>query len=191
MYKLCKTEQSTQRQRQLEDGLLDAMLTQRYEDISISDLCEHMGVPRKTFYRYFSSKDGALHALLDHRLMEFDTRAKPVRTGMLTGAFTDLYWFFEFWHSQNSLLDALARSGLSDLLVQRAIVHSQEEQFPSFRTTQYPRDYKSHATAFAVCGLMNMAIRWHHDGYQQSPDEMAEMAYAILSRPMVQNPQQL
>ena len=70
MYKLCKTEQSAQRQRQLEEGLLTAMRTKRYEESSISDLCDQMGIPRKSFYRYFSGKDGALHALIDHTLME-------------------------------------------------------------------------------------------------------------------------
>ena len=63
MYKLCKTEQSAQRQRQLEEGLLTAMRTKRYEEISISDLCDQMGIPRKSFYRYFFGTDGALHAL--------------------------------------------------------------------------------------------------------------------------------
>ena len=71
MYKLCKTEQSAARQRQLEQGLLQVMSTSRYEDINVSGLCQKMGIPRKSFYRYFSSKDGALHALIDHTLMEY------------------------------------------------------------------------------------------------------------------------
>ena len=80
MYKLCKTEQSAQRQRQLEEGLLAAMKTKRYEEITISDLCEQMDIPRKSFYRYFSSKDGALHALIDHTLLDFEQH-----TGILSG----------------------------------------------------------------------------------------------------------
>ena len=80
MYKLCKTEQSAQRQRQLEEGLLAAMKTKRYEEITISDLCEQMDIPRKSFYRYFSSKDGALHALIDHTLLDFEQH-----TGILPG----------------------------------------------------------------------------------------------------------
>ena len=39
MYKLCKTEQSAARQRQLEQGLLAAMQMIRYEDINVSVLC--------------------------------------------------------------------------------------------------------------------------------------------------------
>ena len=53
MYKLCKTEQSAARQRQLEEGLLTVMLTRRYDEISVSDLCDDLAIPRKSFYRYF------------------------------------------------------------------------------------------------------------------------------------------
>ena len=42
MYKLCKTEQSAARQRELEEGLLKAMQNTRYEDISVSDLCDQL-----------------------------------------------------------------------------------------------------------------------------------------------------
>ena len=71
MYKMCKTEQSARRQRELELGLLEAMKTQRYEDISISELCGTLGIPRKTFYRYFDSKDGALYGMIDHTLLDY------------------------------------------------------------------------------------------------------------------------
>ena len=58
MYKFCKTEQSFQRQRELEQGLLAMMEHHRFEEISVSDLCDRLNIPRKSFYRYFSSKDG-------------------------------------------------------------------------------------------------------------------------------------
>ena len=72
MYKQCRTEQSASRQRHLEQGLLQMMLKRQFEEISVSDLCEEIGVPRKAFYRYFSGKDGALHALIDHTLLEYE-----------------------------------------------------------------------------------------------------------------------
>ena len=71
MYKYCKTEQSVQRQREMEKGLLDMMKYKQFEEISVSDLCDRLNIPRKSFYRYFSSKEGALHALLAHTLLEF------------------------------------------------------------------------------------------------------------------------
>lgn len=186
MYKLCKTEQSAQRQRQLEDGLLAAMLNQQYEDISISDLCDQMGVPRKSFYRYFASKDGALHALLDHRLMEYETRNAAAK-GARGEQTLDLSCFFAFWLSQRTLLDALARSGLSGILVDRAIEASKENHVFGFRTQRNAGECQNLAASFVVCGLMNMVVRWHHDGYTQSPQEMAAMTRKILSQPLLPN----
>lgn len=71
MYKRCVTEQSACRQRELEQGVLRIMTEQRYEDIAVIDLCNGLNIPRKAFYRYFSSKEGALFALIDHTLMDF------------------------------------------------------------------------------------------------------------------------
>ena len=187
MYKLCKTEQSAQRQRSLEEGLLTAMKTKRYEEITISDLCSQMEIPRKSFYRYFSSKDGALYALIDHTLLDFEQQ-----TGILTGntlgnVSRDLQHFFAFWQARKQLLDALERSGLSGVLVQRAISQAQNEFVPT-RSPANPeaRSMQYHTITFAICGLMSMVTRWHRSGYTQTPAEMAKIASTLLPKPLIQ-----
>ena len=186
MYKLCKTEQSAQRQRSLEEGLLAAMKTKRYEEITISDLCSQMEIPRKSFYRYFSSKDGALYALIDHTLLDFEQQ-----TGILTGntlgnVSRDLQHFFAFWQERRQLLDALERSGLSGVLVQRAISQAQNEYVPSRSpANQEVRAMQYHTITFAICGLMSMVTRWHRSGYSESVTEMAQIATTLLTRPLI------
>ena len=64
------TRVPAKRQRELEYGLLAAMALHQYDEITVSDLCDRMQIPRKSFYRYFSSKEGALHALLDQKLLQ-------------------------------------------------------------------------------------------------------------------------
>jgi len=49
MYKQCRTEQSARRQRELEQGLVQVMLKRQYDEISVSDLCAEIDVPRKAF----------------------------------------------------------------------------------------------------------------------------------------------
>jgi len=184
MYKLCKTEQSAQRQRQLEDGLLDAMLQQRYEDISISDLCDQLQVPRKSFYRYFASKDGALHALIDHRLLEFEmlTSSKSSRT---SHGELNLLMFYEFWYSQKRLLDALSRSGLSNVLAERSIELSCGSEKMGYYTLRTHKNIRDVAITFVTSGLMTLVIQWHRDGFQESPREMAEITQLLLAHPLV------
>lgn len=185
MYKLCKTEQSAARQRQLEQGLLQAMLTQQYEEISISDLCDRLGIPRKSFYRYFSSKDGALAALLDHTLMEFEQSAmwgSKVKSGTAIG---DLERYFMYWYERRDLLDALERSRLSGMLVERSTSHALHERLMPRYLKGMPVEEQSLALTFAVCGLLAMVIQWHHSGYKQTPAMMAKVATMMLTRPLV------
>lgn len=183
MYKLCKSEQSAQRQRDIEEGLLRAMLRVPYENISVSELCDELGVPRKSFYRYFSGKDGCLQALLDHRIMGYQENAGEGK-GVSFGAFSlDLDYFFHYWLDQRDLLDALSRNRLGGILVDRTLHHSQAAKV--FADGTHPPEYVRQVTAFVVCGLMSLVLRWHGDGYRQTPAEMADMTREMLLNPLV------
>lgn len=186
MYKYCKTEQSALRQRELEQGLLAMMEHRRFEEISVSELCDQLNIPRKSFYRYFSSKDGALYALLDHTLMEFyDTGSiEGLRGGTPTG---DLARFFAFWKSNQKFLSALLNSDLSGILVERAVsLAKQEELMPGY-VHDWEEIMKDVAMSFVVCGLMSMVIQWHKEGYHISDEQMAKTAVRMLSRPLIPN----
>ncbi len=187
MYKLCKSEQSARRQRQLEIGLLRAMERKRYEDISISDLCQQMEIPRKSFYRYFSGKDGALHGLIDHTLMEYQAydvaKLADARSLMM-----DLEKYFRFWQSKKELLDALFRSDLSGVLLERAVAYAMsDEVFPARFLPGETKQAQKHIVMFAVCGLISMVMQWHADGFQDDPRELARIACRMLSQPLFPN----
>lgn len=184
MYKICRTEQSAKRQRELEKGLLKLMLKRRYEDISVSDLCDYLGIPRKSFYRYFSSKDGALYALIDHTLADF-FEMPPSQSKARGTAIGDLDLYFVFWYENRTLLDALQRSSLSGILVERA------NSF-ALREGHFPQQFKSLnpeiqrlAMAFSVCGLMSMILNWHSQGFLISPNEMTRLAVGMLTAPLL------
>jgi len=170
---------------EIEEGLLDMMQQQRYEEISVSDLCIKMNLPRKSFYRYFGSKEDALFGLLDHRLMGYETKYAGDQTASKRGITLHLTWFFEFWKTQKDLLDALERSGISGILVQRAIHNSRRAEIFDNAPENYSREDMEMTTGFVVCGLMSIVLQWHHDGYRQTPREMAETTYKMLSLPMV------
>ena len=186
MYKFCKTEQSIQRQRELEQGLLAMMEHHRFEEISVSDLCDRLNIPRKSFYRYFSSKDGALFALLDHTLMEFYDAGsiEGLRGGTPTN---DLERFFLFWRNHRNLLDAILRSNLGGMLVERAVsLAKQEELMPGY-VREWEDTMKDVAMSFVVCGLMSMVLQWHREGYRIPTEQMAKTAVKMLSRPLIPN----
>lgn len=184
MYKQCRTEQSAARQRELLDGLLEAMVQQHYDEITVSSLCEQLQIPRKSFYRYFSSKEGALHALLDHALLDFES-FQAENTKESSSVQLEMERLFAYWFHRKKLLDALAKSGLSGVLVNRAIGHCMLETMRSHRflppEEQHAQEY---ITLFTVSGLMSMVIQWHHDGYAQSVRQMAQIAIRLMSKPI-------
>ncbi len=187
MYKLCKTEQSALRQRQLEEGLLQAMETTRYEEITVSDLCQQMQIPRKAFYRYFTSKDGALHALIDHTLMEFEG---ALDVGVYTPGEKrtlnrDLERFFLFWLNRRKMLDALHRSSMSGMLIERSIGYALSDVvFPGRFLPGESRRTQNHVVMFSVCGLMSMMLQWHESGFQESAQDLAWIATRLLTQPL-------
>ena len=185
MYKLCKTEQSANRQRRLEEGLLQAMLTKHFDEISVSELCAQLDVPRKAFYRYFDSKEGALHALIDHTLLAYESFPLVYSEGEKRTLIRELEQFFLFWIRQKALLDALQRSGMSGILIERSISHALSEMvLPKRFLPQESEETVRHVTMFCVCGLMSMVLSWHHDGYNQTADKMANIACRLLDKPL-------
>lgn len=184
MYKQCRTEQSANRQRQLEQGLLKAMLHTRYEDISVCDLCDELGIPRKAFYRYFSGKDGALYALIDHVLQDYDVHSTVDNGADTWDPLTFMEQVFAYWIDHKPLLDALAKSDLSGLLIQRALETTKTmDELPNFMKI-HDRQLQGYANMFTVCGMMSMIVQWHHDGFSRSAGEMARLSLQLFSTPL-------
>ena len=185
MYKLCKTEQSAIRQRELELALAEMMNQQRYEEITVSEFCSHVGIPRKAFYRYFSSKDGALYALIDHTMLEYVGFRTPSDSRDLNNLIQELEGFYQFWLNQKNILDALKFSGLIGVMLERAIVSIDQmvvQKKPRPGDTEFAQ---RHITRFAISGIMIMMVNWHNEGFRESPREMAELTARLVNKPLL------
>ena len=188
MYKQCKTEQSASRQRQLEAGLLQLMSIKRYEDITVSDLCDFLQIPRKSFYRYFSSKDGALNALLDHTMMDYEGFNAIYTDGSPRTLHKELTQFFLFWMDHKDLLDALSKNNMSGSLVERTMTHiSNGEVIPQRFLSDETLYARKQVSLFCISGLMSIVLTWHRDGYPQSAEQMASITARLVSEPLFPN----
>ena len=184
MYKQCQTERSAARQREMEQGLLQLMLKKHYDEITVTDLCQELQIPRKAFYRYFSDKDSALQSLMDHAIMDFDTYSSVNGIVHMKDAQMYMEKVLDYWVQNRQLLDALAKSGLSGVLVHRAILYSQELDTMPYFMRSVDQKLRSYGTLFAVCGLMSMIVQWHSDGFQPDIHQLAKVAIRLLSEPL-------
>ena len=177
MYKICHTEESSRRQRQLENGLLEALRFQSYEKITLTELCREQNIPRKSFYRYFPTKDDCLLGLIDHRLSDCNDIALKGWDGSAVLGTTAQLRFFQYWREQQIFLDVIRDNDFRYLLLGRttAIVDRMKEQ-------RDPETFaRSQVEYFIAHGLMATVLRWHHFGFPDSPEEMAEVFGKLLS----------
>lgn len=185
MYKLCKTEQSAQRQQLLEEALLRAMGERPYEAITISDLCAQAGVPRKAFYRYFSGKDGALHSLIDHTLLRFEDFATQIARDRELPWQESLEIYFRYWLTQRPLLEALTANDKAQVLVFQSVKCALSPQGVPRKYRRWKSlDIEEKAIRFIICGLTAMIITWSQEGFRETPKELAATAEKLLTEPL-------
>lgn len=180
MYKHCNTEEGAHRQRQLEQCLLELMTELPYGQITIGQICDQVGVSRKSFYRYFDSKDGCLHALLDHTIVDGSTYYMTDRNS--DDALLFCTRIFEFWYRQTPLLDALERDGQSLQLMQRMVRYILHEEPEYARLMGVSRDDLMEHIVFTVGGVMGLILTWHHDHYPKTPEQMGAVLYQMTQR---------
>ncbi len=179
MYKHCTTEESVLRQRQLESCLLDLMLVIPYSQITISHICQQAGISRKSFYRYFGSKEGCLCALLDHSIMEGGSHYLPEH-GEAVNVHILYERFFGYWKQMKPLMDALARNNLTISLVERMMVYLEEEEAALQNYLGGRANDSYEQLLFFVSGIMGLVISWHGSGYQKSISQMASIMEKVI-----------
>lgn len=178
MYKTCHTEESSRRQRELEAGLLAAMGILPYEKITLTELCRQLEIPRKSFYRYFPTKEDCLLALIDHTLSDCNDIALKGWDGSGNLDQMTQLRFFRFWKEHAPFLDAVRDNGFRHLLLDRTtvIVDRMKEN------TQRGCFARDQVEYFVAYGLMTTVLRWHHFGFPNSPEEMAEVFGRFLEK---------
>lgn len=184
MYKMCKTEQSAKRQRKIEEALLDLMIEQPYKEISITELCERMQIPRKAFYRYFDSRDGALLGLVEHTLGDFQSYAAAMRSPTRSLQ-TEMEQFFAFWKERKRFLDGIVKNDLSGILVDVSMRYPVGTMVNLARfLPSDPEPMRLPIFRFAVTGLLSYMLDWYRTGFAQSVTEMANGAIRMLCHPL-------
>lgn len=185
MYRHCNTEESARRQRQFEYCLLELMQTIPYPQITIGDICQKVSLSRKSFYRYFGSKDGCLHALIDHCILEA-SGAYLADDSSENDPRRVFEHYFAYWKQMRPLLEALCQNNLTNCLFERSMlcVTQEELEFRNYLNADNRGDAYEQML-FIVSGITGLIINWHLTGYQKSPAQMAATTDRLLSRSLI------
>lgn len=170
MAKKCVTEKTAGRQRWIEQGLQELMLQEKYSHISVTDLCRHLELSRRSFYRYFDDLDDVLNSLLDHTFEKLVISPQDPSE-------EELQRTYSFWVEQKDLLDALYHGGVIEKLFDFCLRYSDfsREETPARQDRQ----------VFIIGGFMSLLISWYQDGFRKRPEEMAQISYQMLYEPFL------
>lgn len=174
MYKSCITEHSAKQQERFETCLMELLSTKAYNEITVSSLCEKVGLSRYTFYRLYDGKDDVLDAIVDKVLLNWTQQS--ARFTDPSDLFQGNCQYLTFWSQQKPLLEALCSNGKSALLVERTLecmVPEDPTIAQYFRVSQ--NGNSEERLLFCLHGVYGLLIHWHKTGYKKTVEEMANI----------------
>lgn len=172
MYRQYNTVRTATRRQRITDALIEMMQEADFENISVSSLCEFAGVPRRAFYRYFSSKEDMISAVLDTLRNTYNdyVRQRNIASMEIEERLTV---FFQFWEENKRILKAFSGKRLSGELIEHTIETCMAEGKGS----------RLHVR-FTVTGLYGVLVEWARSGFAESPEQIAFEVKGIFLRPL-------
>lgn len=161
----------------IENALFELLLTRKYSDISVIEICAAAGVARKTFYRNYESKTQVVERKADKVFAEFSKRF-----GADTVDSRSIYlYLYEFVMTDKTLAAALTDNEVCEILVGKII-----EYFEIVLETTYhnsvsfdPMLSEYYMRFFAV-GLESLIRSWIKGGCKTPPKTMAALTERLM-----------
>jgi len=179
MAKDCTTEKTAQRQEWIENGLLELMLVKTFDEITVTDLCRHLQLSRRSFYRYFSDLEDVLDSAMNRLFQQMVILNRVPEL-------EEIRENYVFWLEHRRVLDALNRSGMIDRLYDYTIRYTDPEAIRRYLDPEtLEAGLSREAAMFAIGGSMSLIISWYAGGFTKTPEEMAKIAYRMLYQPVL------
>ena len=168
----------------LEEALFDLLATKTsLRNISVAELSEHAQIARRTFYRYYHSKEQVLTNYLDRLIQDYITE---LQTAKLTN-FEDLVnLFFQYWSQYTEPLKILQDANLLVLILQRSydkLPATYTTVMAPWHVTDSNQRQITYDSRFITGGLYNIFDEWLKGDYQEMPvNELVTTALNTLKR---------
>lgn len=186
MDKLCRTELGYRRRTLLANSLVALLEEQRYQEITVKDICQRAGIPRRTFYHYFGCKEAVLHAVVEDMLNECSLEVMLEFNAGFDVMKESLIRNFRYWQrgAARRKLDLLLDNGLSGEMMRCALRWLESEQMGLPRSPGVSEKELELITMVGTAGFFTLLMYWRRNEYRETPEEMAEFAMRILSEPL-------
>lgn len=167
---------AVQSKRWLLAALLDLMEKDDFHSITITQLTQHAGLDRKTFYRNFHTKEDVLNLKLQEL---FQCYLKSLQTLSQLSAYTVSKAYFDICTANIHFLKLLNRQNLLPLALSKF-----NEYLPVlndvFRSVPAYRNKSKYELFYQAGGFWNVTIQWLHNGGMETAEELADIISSIM-----------
>lgn len=168
------------------NSLLELLERKNYASITINMIVDHAALGRRTFYRYFSTKDEAMEYITKLLMEQFaSTIMKHHASDMKTVTIA----YFQFWEQYIDILLLLKKAHLlyfiEDNLESHIInVAKKVKHVPDNMPAEMLKEmYEKYKYEFSIklAGLWKATIMWCEETPRKTPEEMATLITELFS----------
>lgn len=169
------------------EALIELLNHKAYHDITVSQIVNKAGLGRRTFYRYFKTKNEVIEYLVK---LLFEDFSDTILKNHAISQENILKSYFEFWELHIEILQLLNKAhllyfieeNLLSLFYQVALKTKHIPQTIDQDTDKLPMFYEQYKYAFIIklSGIWRATILWCSENPRRTPAEMSKLINNIL-----------
>ena len=160
------------------DSFLDLHAIKPYKTISLIEICENAQLDKRTFYRYFDSKDDLL---IKYVFFLGDRLVKVILDEPELSNHAVIRLYFTLWREQLPFLNAMQRDGLFNILLSNLDIYFMrslgDAGVPEPNSEVTPAETALYRNLFFGTALNQILIKWFTDGAIRTPEEIADIFF--------------
>ena len=162
-------------QERVVNAFLMLLKTEKYCDISITQIVQEAKLSRKTFYRNFHDKADVLNHLSNLLFLEFRKKLKNISE--LTN-YKIIESYFSFWYDKREILEIFYYNNLIYLIFE---IHLEKIkllylELPCY--TELPQNSYKNSVIIGSC--FGMLMQWLKDGFTSSDEQTTSTYIEIM-----------
>lgn len=143
-------------------------------DIKITELAQIAGVSRMTYYRNFKSKEEIFSSYFDIILMRYDAAEGYLQPFGIYYDMQHMIHYFHFVLENKEFLYAVVNNGYGNIFL---------STMTNYIVRKWQKNKSDQTEYYMLCAfsgsLYGLYVSWAKNGFQETPEKMAEILYNI------------
>lgn len=160
-------------QKYIFEAFKNLLQTEKYEDISVCDICKKAGVSRMSFYRNFNSKDELTKKAFDYIVKRIQDNVNQKNN---VNIYNVVKGCFEIFKDYKDIIFSLQNTEIFHSIIAESSLEVQEKF-----NIDYISKSSKYVPLFYISAVYFVIINWLKNGATETPDEMARLVTTLIN----------